>query len=382
MVTKKTGPTAYIVPMGAGLDTFVYRELEDLLLRGHSIVLFATKFKKGDVYAPKPEWPVYKLPVPLLVLVTPLLLLRCLMRPALLYHSFVNGSLIDLLFAQYYAPHIRRLGIKNIHCHFGDHKLFIGYYCKKLTSLPLSVTIHSHELHVNPNEKMFCIALQECDHVFAISNLAVGILTNRYHVPPERVTLNRLYVDSSVWKHDAPIRVISVGRFQPQKGFEDLIAAAKILKDEDIEFVIVGWGPQDVRGIAVAAGIEHKFVFFEKLDQQQLRLLYQSVDIFCLPSYTHPEQGKEGVPVVLMEAMACSLSVVATRCGAVDEIVEDILVDERSPSQLADSIKQLANDPQLREVHGKRNRAIVEQKYSIGNIEPFAATLARLASLQ
>jgi glycosyltransferase involved in cell wall biosynthesis len=190
--------------------------------------------------------------------------------------------------------------------------------------------------------------------------------------------LSRLSVDAEVWRNQRPVRVVTVGRFQPQKGFDDLFAAAKLLKDENIEFVVVGFGPLDVRALAKAAGVEHKVVFFDKLGQAQLQLMYQCCDMYCLPSITHPEQGKEGVPVVLMEAMACGLPVVATRCGAVDEIVENILVDEHSPEQLAQAIKKLALDPELRREHGQRNRRIVEEKYSSANVERFAQSLLSL----
>jgi glycosyltransferase involved in cell wall biosynthesis len=83
---------------------------------------------------------------------------------------------------------------------------------------------------------------------------------------------------------------------------------------------------------------------------------------------------------VLMEAMACGLAVVATRCGAVDELVEDILVDEGSPEQLATAIRKLATNPALRRSHGERNRKIVEASYSIGNAERFANELVSLQS--
>lgn len=373
-------PIAYIVPMGKGLDLFVYRELEELERRGIEVILYATKFKQGDVLGPKPSWRHYYLTSIGFALRAPLLLLRALTRPALLLHAMRYHALVDLAFALWYTPLMRQAHTSQIHCHFGDHKLFIGYYCKRLTGMPLSVTIHSHELHVNPNPGMFEVAIHACDRVFAISQLAVNLLTQRHNVPAARIKLSRLFVDLEQWKPVRPIRVLTVARFEPQKGFHDLFAAARQLSDIPVEFVIVGFGPLDVRSLAEEAGAAQRVVFYDKLGPKQLRMIYQSCDIYCLPSISHPTQGKEGVPVVLMEAMACGLPVVATRCGAVDELVEDILVDEGSPEQLATAIRMLATNPELRRSHGERNRKIVEASYSIGNVERFANELVSLQS--
>ena len=373
---KTTGNSiAYIVSMGNGLESFIYREVDELIARRIPITLFATKFKKGDIYAPKSDWPYHSLSSWKLLLRLPLLFLQALLHPRLFFEAIKNRSLIDLLFALHFSPLMKKAGITQIHCHFGDHKLFVGYYCKRLTGLPLSVTIHSHELHVNPNEKMFQVSIKACDRVLAISDLAVGILRDRYRVDEKVIFLSRLFVDSSTWRRERPLRVLTVARFQPQKGFDDLFAAAKILADEPIEFVVIGFGPLDVKEMAQAEGVADKVIFFDKMNQAQLQLMYQLSDIYCLPSITHPEQGKEGVPVVLMEAMACGLPVVATRCGAVDEIVEDILVPERSPEKLAAAIRTLALDPDLRRRHGDRNREIVEEKYSKANLDIFADNL-------
>ena len=378
MSSNNNQPIAYIVPIGAGLDSFVYREVEAITGIGQKIILFATKYIKGDVYSPKEEWPCYSLSATQLLFQFPWLFYRMLLRPKLIIEALRTKSIIDLIFATKYAPIMRRNNAKQIHCHFGDHKLFIGYFCKKLTGLPLSVTIHSHELHVNPNEKMFKIAIHACDRVFAISQLAVDILINRYSVPEETVVLNKLSLDTSIWSDVKPVRVVTVGRFQPQKGFDYLFDAAKLLHDENIEFLVIGFGPMDVRSMAKEKGVSDKIIFFDKLDQAQLKLIYQTCDIYCLPSITHPEQGKEGIPVVLMEAMSCGMPVVATDAGAVNELVESALVSEKSAVELAEAIRKLALDPGLREKQAKRNMEIVKSRHNLDNADRFASLLLEL----
>lgn len=366
---RRPGAVGYIVPMGKGLDSFVYREVEQLTEMGLKIVLFSTRYKKNDIFSPKAEWPCFVLSPLLLIMLAPLIVLKALIRPQLLLHAIRYKSLIEFAFALHYAPRMSKENLAQIHCHFGDRKLFVGYYCKRITGLPLSVTIHSHELHVNPNEKLFRVALQECDRIFAISQLAVDLLTTRFGAPRNRVFLNRLFLDMSVWSDKPPVRVITVGRFEPQKGFDYLFKAAALLNDIDIEFVVVGFGSLDVKSLAKEIGVQDRIVIFDKLDQAQLRLLYQSCDIYCLPSISHPQQGMEGIPVVLMEAMACGLPTVATRAGAVPEIVKDILVDEKSPEALAEAIRYLASHAEVRRRQGEINCERVGHDYSIKNIK-------------
>lgn len=372
---------AYVVPMGKGLDSFVFREIEYLLARGMRVVLFSTKFRKHDVYSPRDNWEYYTLGKIRLALFAPVIALRALLNMSLLRHALANRGLAELAFALYYAPLMRRAGVGQIHCHFGDRKLTIGYYCKRLLGIPLSVTIHSHELHVNPNEQMFRIVIRACDRIFAISQLAVNLLVEKFGAPVERVILSRLFLDLEVWSDTAPIRVITVGRFEPQKGFNYLFQAAALLGDLNVEFVVAGFGPLDVRALAEDAGVGDRVVFFDKQGQDQLRLLYQSCDIYCLPSISHPDQGMEGIPVVLMEAMACGMPVVATDAGAVNEIVEQILVAEKSPQELADAIRLLARNPEFRREQGRRNRAIIEQQYSRSNVEKFSSELVKVELL-
>lgn len=371
---------AYIVSAGNGLESFVYREIDYIVDSGIDIHIFATKLKKGDSYSPKSNWPTNSLPlIKLLFLVLPILVYSMFFHWKLFTHSLKNKSTIDLIFAIYFSSKMKKSGIKQIHCHFGDHKLFIGYYCKRILSIPLSVTIHSHELHVNPNEKMFKISLHDCNKIYAISDLAIRIMRERYSIPSEKIVLSHLCVDVNSWNNEKPIRVLTVGRFQPQKGFDDLFKAAKILENENIEFIVIGFGPLDVKKLAKDIGVDNKVIFFDKMDCKQLQFLYQNVDIYCLPSITHQEQGMEGIPVVLMEAMACSLPIVATSSGAVSEIVETKLVNERAPEELATAIKLYADSPKLRSLDGRNNRNKIEEQFSLGNIESFRCNLMELS---
>lgn len=371
-------PVAYVVSMGSGLEAFIYREVEELTSKGLVIALFATKFKKNDLFAPKLEWPCFYLQKVSLAARIPLLALKALFRPLLLLEALRDRGLVDLFFALHFSPIMQKIGVRQIHCHFGDHKLFIGYYCKRITGLPLSVTIHAHEFYTNPNPVLFRKSIKACNRVFPIAERWRVKLRDEYGVAESALCLNRLFVNTRLYKPHRPVRILAVGRFTERKGFHVMMEAAKNLHDLDVSFIFVGFGPLNLKAMAEEFGIADRVTVFDKMDQKQLRAIYQMVDIFCLPSITTESEGAEGIPVVLMEAMSCGLPVVASRCGAVDELVESILVDERSVEQLAAGLRTLVTDPELRQRQGDRNRTIVEERYSLANVERFAQNLLEL----
>ena len=113
--SKINPPVAYIVSMGAGLEAFIYREIEALYKKNHLITLFATKYTKGDVYSPKSEWPYHTLTFKKLILESPLIFLKMCIRPKLLLEALQDGGLVDLVFATKFAPIMKRDGIRQIH---------------------------------------------------------------------------------------------------------------------------------------------------------------------------------------------------------------------------------------------------------------------------
>jgi glycosyltransferase involved in cell wall biosynthesis len=361
---------AYIISMVNGMEPFIHREIKELQKKGLDIVLFITKYRKDPIFGPEKEWEYYYVRWNRILFYFFLSLIRYFIKlPHLFKIAFQKSALVDFGVALYFSPIMDKIKVEKIHCHFGDHKLFIGYFCSKILNLPLSVTIHAHELYANPNPKMFEFAIKQCDKIITIAEKNKDILVNEYGVDVELIEVIRLFADPIFFKEKEKIRVLTVGRFTPRKGFDDLFKAIKLLNRDDVEFIVVGFGPLDVKGMARALGVEDKVTFFGRLDPRQLRVLYHSCHIYCLPSKTIEGEGKEGIPVVLMEAMASEMAVVATRNGAVDEIVKYILVDENDPQQLANAINYYLNNRELIKQHGLMNKEIIKEYYSIKNLD-------------
>jgi glycosyltransferase involved in cell wall biosynthesis len=164
------------------------------------------------------------------------------------------------------------------------------------------------------------------------------------------------------------MRVLTVGRVESEKGHHIMLEALAQLASRmvPVRWTLVGDGSllASVRHRAVELGLGSEVVLLGRVGQDRIRSLYLDADVFCLPSLV------EGVPVVLMEAMASGLPVVASGIMGVPELVEDrvsgLLVSPGRADALADAIEVLAVDPALRCRMGRAGRQRVELDYDMG----------------
>jgi glycosyltransferase involved in cell wall biosynthesis len=154
--------------------------------------------------------------------------------------------------------------------------------------------------------------------------------------------------------------VLYVGRLAPKKGLEYLIEA---MAEVDAQLTIVGDGPQRSRLERLAAETDAEVIFEGEVDHDEVDDYYQTAAVFVLPSI----EG-EGMPNVILEAMAWGLPVVATDSGGVPTLIDDgsngFLVSMRDPGTLADRINTLLADPQLRDKMGVNARTSVTLNHS------------------
>jgi colanic acid/amylovoran biosynthesis glycosyltransferase len=165
-----------------------------------------------------------------------------------------------------------------------------------------------------------------------------------------------------------PVRVLSVGRLVPVKGHAVLLAAlAELLgRDVTVQATIVGDGPlrSALESSAERLGVDSHVTFAGAIGQDRIRSYYAEADIFCLPSFA------EGLPVVLMEAMATGVPVVASRIMGVPELVEDgvsgVLVRPGRVDELAAALAGLSAAPDVRASMGRSGRARVVEEFDLG----------------
>ena len=224
---------------------------------------------------------------------------------------------------------------------------------------------------------------RRADLVVTVSRYCAEKLEEFYGVT-DAVVVPEL-IDLKAWRHylqanpagPDPRRftVLSVCRFYPRKRLEILLRAAGLLRNTipELDIRIVGDGPQRARLQAVCEELDLRPVVRWLGDVSKSRLAeeYNRCDLFCLPS------AQEGFGIVFLEAMAAGKAIVATRASAVPEVVQNgVLVDPDRPEALAEAIRHLYLNPDLRETIALAASRDVEQFDADRVAAQFVATIS------
>ena len=178
------------------------------------------------------------------------------------------------------------------------------------------------------------------------------------------VELERYAVSSRDW---SPPRLLSVGRLVHQKGLDLAIRALANLKEMEWEWHIAGDGGQmdKLKSLASELGIAHRVIFHGWQSREGLVECYKRSNLFLFPS------RHEGMPNVVLEAMASGLPIIASRIAGNEELVVDgetgILFPSEDVDLLCAALKKLLNDSALRQRMGDASRRRVEEHYSWEN---------------
>ena len=193
---------------------------------------------------------------------------------------------------------------------------------------------------------------------------AMGVIPSKVTVVPNAVDILKFQPSSRENKHDGVVRVGFIGRLVGNKGPQYLVEAApRILREfPNANFLVAGDGPmrKELERRVRELGIEAGFRFLGIVPSNMEFL--QSCDIVVRPSLT------DGMPLTVLEAMACGKATVASRVGGTPEILQDgdtgYLVEPRSVEQLVFRISTLIADSDLRTKMGYSARSFVERYYS------------------
>jgi glycosyltransferase involved in cell wall biosynthesis len=292
------------------------------------------------------------------------------------------GSLVrSLVLFPAIVGHARQLldqDVEHVHCHFATYPALAGFVIHRLTAIPYSFTAHAHDIQVD--RAMLERKVAEAAFVVAISEESrETILEACGPAAARRIRVIHCGVDTAAFRPadtavpGRPFTVLAVGRLIPVKGHVNLVLACARLAAAGIPFRcrIVGEGTlRDlIRQRIVAHGLSGSVELLGARTSDEVRTLLATGDALVLPSVPTAEGRREGIPVVLMEAMSSGLPVVASRMAGIPELVEDhvsgLLVEPGDIGGLADALAVLAADPTLRDRLGRAGRARVLEAFDL-----------------
>lgn len=278
------------------------------------------------------------------------------------------------------AGHLRRLNA-DVLCCSGYKPDIIGWLAARRARIPIVAVSHgwtAATIKVRLNEALDRLVLRRMDRTVCVSE-AQAVKVRRAGVPPERIVVIRNAIAAEALGEPDPIyqqrlrelfavppaRIVgAAGRLSPEKGFDQLVDAAAFVgrTDPGVGFVLFGEGPlrTALARQITNRGLQGRFILAGfRTDLEQF---LPHLHLLALPSYT------EGLPVILLEALAAGVPVAATAVGGTPEVLAEgvggYLVPAGDPAALARRILDILRDETGRRELGRRGRQRVRSEFT------------------
>jgi glycosyltransferase involved in cell wall biosynthesis len=269
---------------------------------------------------------------------------------------------------------MKRVNQRHLHVHLASQAATVGLYVHRIFRVGYSITVHGPDEFYDIKGQYLAEKVAAADFICCISFFARSQLMKLSpYIHWKKLVISRLGVDPNVFAprpaRPAPdvFEILCVGRLTDAKGQHLLLDAIEKLDKQGrrVRLRLVGGGPDEASLKARAREMRTpELVIFEGgVTQDHIRKLYRAADIFCIPSFA------EGIPVVLMEAMAMEIPCVTTHITGIPELIrngiDSMLVAPSDVDGLVDAIAKLMDDPDLRERIGKSGRLRVMEHYDL-----------------
>ncbi|NJL47538.1 MAG: colanic acid biosynthesis glycosyltransferase WcaL [Leptolyngbyaceae cyanobacterium SM2_5_2] len=312
----------------------------------------------------------------------------------------------EFLQGGYLATELAAHGIEHLHVHFANTPTATAEIAHQFSDIPYSVTAHAKDIYLSDAAALnrrfakaeFVLTCTDYNRRYleSISTSATpihlsyhGIDLTRFNpsesetrfLSPDLGAESSSLPETGVLQPEiqllgleaTPVKILSVGRFCEKKGFPYLLQACHLLKESLINFEcrIVGYGPLQAQLNAMIQELDlaDQVTLVGQLTQDQVIEQYRWADMFVLPCLVTEDGDRDGIPNVLLEAMAMGVPVISTTISGITELIEPrqtgLLVPPENVTDLAAAIALLTQDDQLRHCLGQAGCRTVRQNFTL-----------------
>lgn len=273
-------------------------------------------------------------------------------------------------------PDIQDVVPHHLHAHWATYPSTAAMIVAGRTGIPFSFTAHAHDIFLE--DHLLLAKMRRAAFGVTISDFNRRYLAERVSpIALERMRIVHCGVSPSGYAFQPegrkPGLVMSVGRLDHIKGFPHLIEACRLLVERGVAFecVVIGDGPlrASLEAQIASAGLGGHVRLLGACRQEQVREYLHASSVFALPSVVTERGDRDGIPVALMEAMACGTPVVSTTVSGIPELVEHgvsgLLAAPGDAAALADCIERALTEPDAARAMARRARQKVEADFDV-----------------
>lgn len=246
--------------------------------------------------------------------------------------SLLARAMVAVVVACAHAKDLaRRPRPAHVHAHFATYPALAAWVCHRLVGTTYSFTVHAHDLYVHTS--MLDRKIDDARFVVTISDYNRRLL-ERIGVGHTPIHVIHAGIDTTVYPFrpratptEGPVRALTVASLQSYKGHAVLLDALAVggAEVDRIELDLIGDGVLrgDLEAQVERLGLTGRVRFLGSRNEDEVRAALDGADLFVLPSIVAGDGQMEGLPVALMEALACGVPTVSTALSGIPEIVVD-----------------------------------------------------------
>jgi glycosyltransferase involved in cell wall biosynthesis len=270
------------------------------------------------------------------------------------------------------AARLHGLQLNGVHGYFAHAPAEVALHAAAQLGIPYGFSMHARDARKVSRQVLAGRAHLAACVVACNQDVATEMQrdSTRVHLVPHGVHLVRFQPNQEIPGN--VLRLLAVGRLVEKKGFDILIEAVASLR-LPFHLRIVGEGPERERleALICARGLAGQVTLCGAKSHEELPAEYAAAHVVVVPSVVDRSGDRDGLPNVVLEAMACGRPVVATGAGAITSVViqgdNGMLVPERDPQALCAVLDLLGRAPDLRHQLGRQGRQTVERNYELNH---------------